>query len=467
MKILFYVEPHPLRDSFTSHSQPYRTFLNICRQIKSSPMSDDFQDVDIRVFSNHVLQELKFNENIDMWPLILSPSNEEQQGIEEMARLWLPNGIKDWLDLCSNPDAKITKFYMNLLSRIRKEQFCFDVIVSWGQNQAIQSFAEANSIQTVYFELASMRPPFPRALLMDPVGVNGAASSTFINIDQLINVIEKVPTSLLFSALNDEFHKQRQNSNLFNSAYYPVALPEFDIARKVAIIPLQLADDANLLLYSDFKSIEDFTDGCVSLLSAHNWNIFIKPHPHARLRGGYVEHAQNKIIKRYQAASNIKILADEIGDNEYLSLISSVDLVVTNNSSVGFESLLCGTQCVTLGKSCYSIIGGLPTLDAFLESSPEEKSRYKNYAEYITTYLLSCSFPLERKLAAELVARIRLWKELVPPNKGDGETWIRRNVEALGWTNWHNNELMRNYFLTSKRHISETEKAAKTVKSYA
>lgn len=447
MKILFYVEPHPLRDSFTSHSNPYKIFLNICRQIKHNSNAEAFSDVDVRVFSNHVLQQVKFEETLDVWPLILTPSSAEQKTIEELATLWLPHGVSDWLDLCSKPESSITQFYIKVLERIKTEDFDFDVIVSWGQNQAIKTYAERQNIQTVYFELASMRPPFPLALLMDPIGVNGAASSTYLSIDDLKDFVETPPVNIMLTALNDEFHPTKQNSNLFVSRFHPVHTPDFEDERPIALIPLQLADDANLLLYSDFTSIEHFTDTAVSMLSNHGWNVIIKPHPHAYLRGGYVERAQQNVLRKYEHIENVRILTDEVQNNQYLSLISNVDLIITNNSSVGFEGLLCGTPCVTMGRSCYSIKDGLPTIEEFLTADAQQLIEYKTNASAIVTFMLAFMFPLERKISHELISRIKLWKDTPAPPKGDAHLWIKRNLESIGWSTWHNEEIAKKYYL--------------------
>lgn len=447
MKILFYVEPHALRDSFTSHSYPYKTFLNICRQIKHVANSDIFEDVDVRVFSNHVLQQVRFEETLDMWPLLLTPTSTEQQTIEDMATMWLPRGINDWIELCSNSESHITKFYKNVLRRIKQNEFDFDVIVSWGQNKAIQDFAKEHRIQTVYVELASMRAPFPMALLMDPVGVNGAASTTHLHIKDIKKYVESIPTNLLLTAMNDELHPTKQSSSLFISKFQPLPWPAFDNQAPVALLPLQLADDANLLLYSNFKSIEEFTDTAIQQLSAHGWNVLIKPHPHASLRGGYVERAQRDALKKYENDDSIKVLNENIESSQYLSLLSTVDLIVTNNSSVGFEGLICGTQCVTMGSACYSIKGGLPTITEFLNASPQEREVFEDNAAAIVTYMTSFMFPLERRVAHQLIDRIKLWKTVSPPPTGDADTWIDANTKKLGWTTWHDGEFARANFL--------------------
>lgn len=447
MKILFYVEPHALRDSFTSHSHPYKIFQNICRQIKHSSNSVAFEDIDVRIFSNHILQQVRFEETLDLWPLILTPTKAEQKSIEELATMWLPQGMQDWIDICTNSDSPITKFYTGILSRIKSSEFDFDVIVSWGQNQAIKDFSECNQIQTVYFELASMRPPFPLALLMDPIGVNGAASSTFLNVDTVKEFVRNVPSNVIFTALNDEFHPTKQSSNLFTSKYSPIQWKPFATEAPVALIPLQLVDDANLLLYSEFSSIEEFTDSAIQKLTEHGWNILIKPHPHAELRGGYVERAQQNALKKYEAIDHIQILREPVQNNEYLSLLSRVDLIITNNSSVGFEGLLCGTQCVTMGTACYSIQGGLPNLEQFLNAQHHERAEFKENASAIVTFMTSFMFPLERKIAHELIARIRLWKELTPPPIGDADTWVKSNLEQLGWGTWHEGSSIKRLFL--------------------
>lgn len=447
MNILFYVEPHALRDSFTSHSYPYKTFLNICRQIKHESNIDTFDGVDVRVFSNHVLQQVRFEETLDVWPLILTPTSEEQKTIEDLATMWLPNGIQDWIALCSDSASPITKFYKEVLERIKNEEFDFDVIVSWGQNQAIKDFANKHKLQTVYFELASMRPPFPLALLMDPVGVNGAASSTHLHIADVKKYVKSIPPSLLLTAINDELHPTKQCSNLYVSKFQPVPWPSFKKKAPTALLPLQLVDDANLLLYSNFSSIEEFTDTAIQQLSDHGWNIIIKPHPHASLRGGYVERAQSNALKKYELIDNIHILNDTIESSQYLSLLSTVDLIVTNNSSVGFEGLLCGTPCVTMGAACYSIKDGLPSLSEFLKASPKVREEFAENAAAITTFMSSFMFPLERRVAHQLIERIKLWKTLTPPPSGSAEKWIRANIETLGWTTWHEGECARENFL--------------------
>jgi hypothetical protein len=417
---------------------------------------DIFQGVDVRVFSNHVLQEISFNETLDVWPLILTPTSAEQKGIEDLATVWLPNGVNDWLQLCTNANSPVTQFYASILKRIKSESFDFDVIVSWGQNEAIASFAKKHNIQTVYFELASMRPPFPKAYLIDPIGVNGGASSTHLNIQDIKRYIAPIPPAINFSALNDEFHETKQSSNLFNSLFSSCDI-HFDNDKPTALLPLQLADDANLLLYSSYKSIEEFTDFAIGELTAHGWNVLLKPHPHAFLRGGYVEHAQKKCLNKYVNTKNIRILPDDSKSSEYLSLLSQVDLIVTNNSSVGFEALMCGTPCVTLGKSCYSVIGALPTLKEFLTADATTLALYRENAATLITFMLSFMFPLERRIAEELITRIRLWKTLSPPCDGDSSEWICRNIEVNGWSTWHHRSTAKEFFVTSSYPNSDAQ----------
>lgn len=453
------MEPHPLRDSFISHSQPFNIFSRICKQIFSTE-SKDYEDIDARIFSSHVLQEIKFNEVLDVWPIVVTPTIEEQKKIEDMAKLWLPGGLNDWLDLCNNSESEISAFYINVLDRIKSTTFDFDVIVSWGQNSAIKRFAEHNKVQTVYMELASMRPPFPKAFLMDPIGVNGAASSAFLNIKNIAPYLEAIPSDLVLSLLNDEFAKDRQNSNLYLSLFNPIIELDGSLANKercVALVPLQLADDANLLLYSDYKSIEDFVDYSVSTLIDYGWDVIIKPHPHAVLRGGYVEREQIKCIRKYEDFPSVTVFNGG-SESDYLSLLNNVDLVVTNNSSLGFEALMVGTQCVTLGRACYSIIDGLPNLEQFLKSDPNERISYKKKAELIVAFMLSFMFPLDRNLGEELINRVRLWKELGSPCDGNMNKWIKANIESLGWNTWFKKEVLKNYFEKDSSHKDQENK---------
>ena len=57
VKILFYVEPHPLRDSFVSHISIYKEFCKTCFEIYKSK-KEEFKNVEARIFVNHVLANI-------------------------------------------------------------------------------------------------------------------------------------------------------------------------------------------------------------------------------------------------------------------------------------------------------------------------------------------------------------------------------------------------------------------------
>jgi hypothetical protein len=73
-------------------------------------------------------------------------------------------------------------------------------------------------------------------------------------------------------------------------------------------------------------------------------------------------------IKDEFSHSGRVIWLDDIGKEDYLSLLTKMNAVITINSSVGFEALLLGRVVTALGRAPYNISNRLPTLENILNS---------------------------------------------------------------------------------------------------
>lgn len=442
MKILFYVEPHGVRDSFTSHSLPFNYFCGIARQLYL--LESDEVHHEARVFSNHFVSTANFNGNYDAWPLVIQPNKDEQRSIEDMARLWMGQGMNDWVALMTQPSAPITEFYVSMLKRIHKEEFAFDVIVTWGENMAVREAARGLGANVVFFELASMRAPFLQSVLIDAAGVNGAASVPAMRIEDIKGIFQPLPLSVVPLLLNEEFADGKQNTVLPNALNVHMSGKLTSLvggSRKVALVPLQLADDANQLLYSDFTTVDAFATAAIEPLIASGFQVILKPHPHARLRGGYVMGEQWKVMEKFGRFSEVTVLSEDDNSSEYLPLLRGVDLVVTNNSSAGFEAMMLDTPVVAMGRAAYAPIAGLPDLDQAIRSFSDHElaEHFQENRAHIVTYMLGCCFPLRRRLAEQLIKRVETWLQYDVKSRSCRE----RLAHSIGWDTWHQKDFMR------------------------
>jgi hypothetical protein len=200
-------------------------------------------------------------------------------------------------------------------------------------------------------ELGCTRPPFLNSLVMDPFGTNGSAILPRLSVDDIRDVVDNRPMSrheALFGFSND-----------ISAPGYAMqfgALPGAMDARltngKLAFLPLQLFDDANLARFSPYDTLTDVVLDVVPRLSDAGYMTIIKPHPASRHRKGSLY--ENAFARRALLPWSDSILwCDEDTQVANARLFSLADLVVTVNSSVGFEALYYDKPVVVLGDAVY------------------------------------------------------------------------------------------------------------------
>ncbi|WP_237057885.1 capsular polysaccharide export protein, LipB/KpsS family [Microbulbifer sediminum] len=382
MNILFYAEPLPIRNSFHQHSAVASKFADIIENNLDYILE---KKIKVKILANqHVHNELLEKRPVVRPALhVLDP--EIDSTIEDMLVDWRAKGIEIWKDLMRGK-GEFSKFTDKLLTDVKTKSFDFDVLICWGQNGALEKFCKKNKVVLLHMELGSIRSPFPEYLILDPRGVNGNASPLKLTIKDIKRFSEPLDPHFARLLLSIDSQNQAETRTPFDAGKRVFKDGAILNAEKVALLPLQLYDDANILLYSPFETPLDFLKKTVQLLLDGGYHVVVKTHPAAKLRPVNYLH-QTKCIEYAKSLPNVTILDEGVSSLENLELINSVDLVVTINSSLGFESLLLGKVVCVLGDAMYKVKGVFPTLECVL-SDRFDLSAYKNNIEYLVGFIL-------------------------------------------------------------------------------
>lgn len=341
MHILFYIEPHPIRQSFTSFATTAEKFF--------APATASSQHR-VSLYGN---QQTLAALSASLRPHQLHPTEAEQAIFEQYhADDWDAKGIADWKLLMAGEGAIATD-YVNVLEALHARD-PFDLLVYWGTNGAVRRFGRQYNIPVIAMELGCTRPPYLDSMVMDPAGVNGDSIYTALNADDLRAIIGN-DTRTEFLPLPETLSR-RAASIRAKSAGRPIAL-----------LPLQLYDDANLLRFSRYNSMLGFVQDVVPTLIGAGYFIVIKDHPAAYTRPSGTRKSREvaDYLRQFPQCHWIS----DYHSAENLSLFAIADAVVTVNSSTGFEASLHGLPVVVMGEACYKLPGIFPTFAELLSGS--------------------------------------------------------------------------------------------------
>lgn len=266
---------------------------------------------------------------------------------------WDANSVAVWKDLMQGR-GPVYDLQLELIERAYAV-FPFQTIMTWGVNGAVAEYARTTGSQHISLELGPTRSPFLETGHCDPFGVNGDCVTSLLPEDFQIPELES---------------EQWLETYIARSGIAIPPVPEtLKAARanggKVALIPLQLADDANFLLHAEqYKSFVDFLEEVVPPLIESGWTCVIRPHPGAT-RADYVRADNDSCHEWQQSQDQTKVLwyDDVMSAGDHIGFLHHVDAVVSVNSSMAFEAMLLGTPAVVTGKSSFGLPGHMPTLD--------------------------------------------------------------------------------------------------------
>lgn len=366
IKILFYAEMHPIRESFTNHEWIVKEFL------KSIGKDND----NFKILANH-----KIKQRINSSSILDLTDNEKIKLESFFKKKWDENSIEDWKSLMKGESKAYTEFYHAVLYRI-KNFFDFNVLIYWGTNKTIKNFCEINNIPSIAMELGCTRKPyFIDTIYMDLQGVNGSSSCNNLNLDYVLNkktnISKKIVEDDYVGVIEEKIEKIEQikmDITLLNNW------------GKNILIPLQLDDDSNILLYSKHGSVFNFIKYCLNRLKNTEYNIYIKPHPGMKARKYNLE--KHLEIENYVKNKKNVFWADNIS-NKFL--IDKCNYILSINSSLSFEGMLKNKVVINQGGCCWNIEGALPDLEELIENKINYDKYFFNIdkiSEFILEYYL-------------------------------------------------------------------------------
>lgn len=356
MKVLIYIEPHPIRNSTLHFKDIAKSFM---------PLLINSRHMDIRLFSNTETLEI-IKDSIKTHPeRLIWPSAEDELIFDFYKLDWLNEGLSIWLQLMMG-SGQVSNDYMGVLDRIW-QHFPFDVIIHWGENGAVSRFSKMQSITKIGMELGCTRSPFLDSLVMDPYGTNGAGLIPKLSVSDLSEIVEKKPMSCHEALF---LYSQNLESIAYEDQFKP--LPDslaqiISKSKKLAFLPLQLFDDANMLRFSRYKTLTEVVLDVVPKLANAGYTTIITPHPDTKNRPQSALASTMAKVALHEWADKLIWLDPNLERPENAKLISICDVVVTVNSSVGFEALYFDKPVIVLGDAVYKPIDLFPSLEDFIE----------------------------------------------------------------------------------------------------
>jgi hypothetical protein len=370
MRILIYIEPHPIRNSFTQFGAVGRRFATMVADERSRP-PQRLNDCDVRLYGNQATLELIEKAVPDVAPFLIFPEEGEEALFRSCLRDWMGGGLTEWVKLIRGA-GQISRRYGEVLESVYR-RFRFDVVVHWGDNGAVAQFAKASGTARVAMELGCTRPPYLDSVVFDPLGANGSAAPAQADCSSIAAAVGDVwPGAMDLLAFSDKLE-----ARAYERAVEPLSFPGKELLlrrrdKPAAFVPLQLHDDANLLVYSDFDSPADVVSRTLPILADNGFVSVVKPHPASKQRPGGAAALEEARVASRPFRDRVIWLDNAQGNVDNSRLFTATDAVVTVNSSTGFESLFFDKPLCVLGSSVYKPRGVFAGLEEFVSGLPCE-----------------------------------------------------------------------------------------------
>ena len=368
--ILIYVEPHPIRKTHFSFMEVARFFAHIVSRSQS--------EFTVKMIVNKKTRESLVSEFPDTANHTLEMPSRFQTFIDNQPiTSWEDNDIAQWMEMLNgNGYADI---YVDLLTEI-DATFPIDIIVYWGANGAVKKFCQQRNIPSIAMELGCSRPPHLNAIVFDPVGVNGDSVHNKLTIHDIRKIVDDANLQagpLLLSP-------QKTSNNPKEEAL----LTEINNRKKqcdgTVLTCLQLHDDLNLIRYAKYHSMLEFLQEIVPTLDKKNQLIIVKEHPlaHERIGG----KAISEEISHYLAGFKNTVFIPCTQKVCNLKLITLSDIIITINSSLGYEAALHKKIVIVMGEACYKPIGLFPTFNDYFINDHFSHAEYVNNIAHLERY---------------------------------------------------------------------------------
>lgn len=325
-RVLFFVEPMPIRTGPTAFALAARQFARLAERLARIPR------VHTAMVCHHTLTE----------PLRgvawLSP------GAHGMPAVRPGDWRERWAEqLHGHLQDDWRAFYEQVL-----EAFAPTVVYIWNTNPAFEALCRERQLPLLYVELGGIRTVSGSRMSVDPLGF-GAGSALATSV---------LPVSDDMAA---EWGWRWAAEHVLDEAQdlRPVADRQPGARAPHVVLPLQYEDDVNWLLHPTFRDSVHFVDEVVPrLLDGGVERVTIRVHPW---------HRSTAVLARLQRWPGVTV---DVGRRSLLGALHEVDALVTLNSTTGLEALACGVPVLALSPCSYPVVyasDGLAAIDAFVE----------------------------------------------------------------------------------------------------
>lgn len=438
-KVLFYVEPHPIRDYFSEFMDPGLFFYEIASH-------KNFSNIDWKLFSNSfVLNEIfenvlkKQEEKVSLLETtqdedlsekikerLIYPEEHDENKIRSFLREWNEKEIHARNDLVMG-HGPLCDYYQSLLAKIFIA-YNFTHIVIWSENGAVKNFCEKAGITVIHMELGPTRLPFQETILIDPAGTNANASLCQCERPYFTETVDNALWMTDFSKNNNittkEFYLNPQAVTIAETQQGELPLvtdsslacknksdyqQDITLVDNYVIVSLQLADDLNTINHSKFKNPKEFLEFILPKLLNQGYNILIKRHPGSKVRVFNLIKELEAIEYAKNLASNVYVLPSDTKQKEFILLSKKAQAIISINSSVSFESWLMGIPGLIFGNAVFDAHEKLLTLshDFLLGGSLLKDERHVGSIKDDINYALNNYFlPKNNFVLSDTLAKI-------------------------------------------------------------
>lgn len=288
-----------------------------------------------------------------------------------------------------------------------------DMFAFWGNSlysNIIRAFCKKNNIKYINFENGYFRP---FTLMVDNKGVNYESSipkdrnfyeAVEVNYKRYNEYLLKPEKSFKDYEGVLEFRKKYyqhigmditpKNNNEIDKPSLNIEAKPNKLTEKYIYVPFQLETDSQIIKHSkEIKSMKDLVKVTLQAIKKYNeknpnhkYTIIYKNHPLYMSEYDLIKLPEiENMIKEHDYA---ELLYD--GDNQ--NLVENADIIITNNSTVGFEGLMHEKRVIVLGEAFYDIDGityscdDVNKLDGIIENAinnPVNKTLIHQFLYYL------------------------------------------------------------------------------------